>query len=762
VLTDVLGPPGSCAAYVLIAVDLVLSHWPASRASALPFLESPELLSMDVERAARDLIAGSSKFTAAGLFGLGEQPCEPKGEVSSAELRNRTSHGMRLSELIDEFVASSSPEVGRQLVDALSAAATRLGPHSAQHTFVAPPFMVRHALNRADMSNRKNVEITKQDGTQILVFRYVSPSDEEDHLSALHAERAAETQNQNIRLGLSEVLRSSARLEPGQLEFAVQWAREPKRHPGAGATPIKDAVNDERMAALTVAMLLMRDAQGDLREKNADWARACFDAVLREPDRDGVLQIREGLVFNPLATSFAGCLFALQFQITRADIKCVLMVAARGIHEAAHGLGSAIDAVLEIDPRVVKSLIRCALHGCTSSHRRWNSTPEKEAELKAGQNKLAKQAVDVELQWLAGTGAEPVWPMPPHKEPRTRSGILLSKLPAVDEKIITMEEALSSNRDDEPEILLNLFDNEDEIEAPWFNSQAAALWLRQLSSTHAKRLPWLAEMIEAYIPWTMVANGSELISGEEANDAPREWNQAFFDLLVRVLPEEDLPKALSWISSLFKMGDQNFFDLTVILTRALDENYFGPAGHPSVAVAVGIREALADHLVTTWGWRRAQGKKDSFSERHLGHAVSGMFFNTRGFGTLPSQCYLKAQHIDRLGDFLPVLNKLVVAGPSLKVADVLLNLLAVSPRAEHLPLLAAACHRWLEVFAGFPIFWVDFDMGNRWCKVVLSAIGSNDRPLDPSLADDLTHLVAELIALGVAEAARLETALGGP
>lgn len=761
VLADVLGPPGSCAAYVLIAVDLVLSHWPASRASALPFLESPELLSMDVERATRDWINGSTKLNAAGLFGLGELPSEPRGEVSSAELRNRPSHGTRLSELIDEFVASSSPEEVRQLGDALSAAATRLGPHSAQHTFADPPFMVRHALNRADMSNRKDVEVTQQDGTKILMPHYVPPAEEEEHLSALRAVQAAENQNQNIRLTLGEVLRSSAQLGPGQLELAIQWAREPERHPGAGAFPIKDAVTDDRMAALTVAMLVVRDAPADLREKNTEWARGCFDAVLREPDRDGVLQIRDGLGFNPLATSFAGRLFALRFQAASTDIESVLIVAAHGVHEAAHGLGSAINAVMEIDPRAVKSLIRCALHGCTSSRRRWNIKPEEEAELKAEQDRLAKQAVDAELQWLAGTGTEPGWPMPPHKEPRTRSGIRLPKLPAVDEKIVTMEEALSSDGDDELEIPLSLFDNEDEIGPPWFNSQAAALWLRQLSNTPAEQLPWLAEMVEAYIPWTMAANGAELSQGEEASDAPREWNQVFFDVLVRVLPHEDLPKALSWISSLFKLGDQNFFDLTAILTGALDENYFGPARRPSAAVAVGIREALANHLVATWGWRRAQGRKDSFSELHLGQAVSGMFFNTRGFGTMPSRCYLKAQHIDQLGDFLPVLNKLAVAGPSIKVADVLLNLLAVSPRAEHLPLLAAACRRWLEAFAGFPVFWVDFGMGNRWCNVVQAVIGSDHSQRGPSLNAELTYLVAELIALGVAEAPRLETALGG-
>lgn len=750
VLADVLGPPGSCAAYVLIAVDLVLSHWPASRASALPFLTSPELLSMDVERAALDLAMGSAPFDTARLFGLGELPREPKGEVSSAELRNRPSYGVRLSDLIDVFVASSSPEEGQQLIDALSAAASRLGPCSVQHTFADPAFMVRHALNRADMSNRKDVEVTRHDGTKVLVRSYVPPADEEAHLSALRAARAAENQSLGMRLSLSEVLRSSGRLEPEQLEFAVQWARKPERDPSAGATPIKDAVNDERMAALTVALLVMRDAEVGLREANAEWARACFNALLREPDRDGVLQVRQGLGFNPLATSFAGRLFALRFQATPEDIEPVLMVAARGIHEAAHGLGSAINAVMEADPRVVKSLVRCALHGCTSPRRRWNIKPEKEAELNAKQEELAKQAVDAELQWLAGAGTEPGWPMPPLREPRSRSGIRIPNLPAVDEKIIPMAE-----------IPLDLLDDDDDIDPPWFSSQAAALWLRQLNGASVEQLPWLVEMVEAYIPWTMVANGAELGQGEEASDTPGEWNQVFFDVLARTLPPDDLPKALSWIGFLFKLGDHNFFDLTAILTGALDENYFGPACRPSAAVAVGIREALASHLITTWGWRRAQGKKDSFSEVHLGQAVAGMFFNTRGFGTMPSQCYLKAQHIDRLGDFLPVLHKLVAAGPSFNVADVWLNLLAVAPRAEHLPLLAASCRRWLEAFAGFPVFWVDFGVGDRWCKVVQAAIGSDGTPLDPSVAADLSHQVAELVALGVSEALRLETALAG-
>lgn len=760
VLADVLGPPGSCAAYVLVAVDLVLSHWPASRDSALPFLSSPELLCMDVERAARDQIAPGELFDVSQAFGLGELAPEPQGEVSTADLRRRPSRRARLSALIDEFMSSAGPENSQQLVDALSAAATRLGPYSAHHALANPPFMVRHALNLADRANWNDVEATCQDGTKVVERRYVSPADEEAHLSGLRAARAVENQNLNMRLGLNQILRSSTRLSPDQLQGAIQWARMPERDPSTAATSADDAVKDERMAALTVALLVMRDAEADLREPNAEWARACFDAVLSDPKPDGVLQVREGLNYNPLATSFAGRLFALRFRCTPADIESVLTVAARGVHEVAQGLSAAIDAVVAADPRVVKSLIRCALHGCTSPRRRWNTKPEVEAELKVERDKLVQQAVDGELQWLAGAAAEPGWPMPPRREPHPRAGFRLPMPPAATEKIVTLEEALSPPEQDEPAVSIDLFDDERDIDPPWFSPQSAALWLKQLSGTPVDGLPWLSEMVEAYMPWTMTANGAEMTDGGEASDAPGEWNQVFFDFLARTLPHDDLQKTLALISSMFKLGDQNFFDLTSIFTRALDENYFGDARRPSTAVAVAIREALADHLITTWGWRRAQGKKDSFNERYLSMAVAGMFFNNRSI-MAPSNCYLKALHIDRLGDFLPVLQKLVAAGPSYKVAEVLLNLLAVSPRTEHLPLLALACRRWLEAFAGFPIFWVDFGMGDRWCKVVRAAVDSDNSPFDPTLSADLTHLVAELVALGVAEAPRLETALAG-
>ncbi len=52
VLADVLGPANAPAAYLLVAVDLLLSHWPKSRAAAIPFLGARTSLYRSSEDAA--------------------------------------------------------------------------------------------------------------------------------------------------------------------------------------------------------------------------------------------------------------------------------------------------------------------------------------------------------------------------------------------------------------------------------------------------------------------------------------------------------------------------------------------------------------------------------------------------------------------------------------------------------------------------------------------------------------------------------------
>ena len=60
VLEDVLGPDNSSLAFVLVAIDLTLSHWREAREFAWPLVGTPEILHYDDARHTRDIVGGAS------------------------------------------------------------------------------------------------------------------------------------------------------------------------------------------------------------------------------------------------------------------------------------------------------------------------------------------------------------------------------------------------------------------------------------------------------------------------------------------------------------------------------------------------------------------------------------------------------------------------------------------------------------------------------------------------------------------------------
>lgn len=64
VIDDVLGPEGSPAAYLLVAVDVMLSHCQKMRECLWPFAASAELLALDRQRFAYDTVNGNGFHTA--------------------------------------------------------------------------------------------------------------------------------------------------------------------------------------------------------------------------------------------------------------------------------------------------------------------------------------------------------------------------------------------------------------------------------------------------------------------------------------------------------------------------------------------------------------------------------------------------------------------------------------------------------------------------------------------------------------------------
>ncbi|MDI6739234.1 MAG: hypothetical protein QME74_02605, partial [Candidatus Edwardsbacteria bacterium] len=140
VFPDVLGPPGSPAAYLLVAVDLLLSHLPKSLEAAVPFLACPELLCIDRERQVYD------NFRYPDIFGLRALEREPVGVVSLESLKKRPSRQHILEKLLGQYAIYGPVELRETLTALLRQAAARLGPPDKLSNLRDPALMAVHAL----------------------------------------------------------------------------------------------------------------------------------------------------------------------------------------------------------------------------------------------------------------------------------------------------------------------------------------------------------------------------------------------------------------------------------------------------------------------------------------------------------------------------------------------------------------------------------------------------------------------------------------
>src|SRR5947199_9892186 len=86
VIAEVIGTANPPAAYLLVVVDLLLSHLPKSRVAAIPFLACPELLCLDRHRTINDGMG-------IDLSGLKALQKEPVGAATLASLKSRPSRG---------------------------------------------------------------------------------------------------------------------------------------------------------------------------------------------------------------------------------------------------------------------------------------------------------------------------------------------------------------------------------------------------------------------------------------------------------------------------------------------------------------------------------------------------------------------------------------------------------------------------------------------------------------------------------------------
>lgn len=725
VLSDVLGPAGSPAAYLLIAVDLILSHWPKSRDSAIPFLASPELLSLDRERQLHD------GFEYPDIFGLKALQKEPSGTASLADLKKRSSRKVSLEYPLGNIAVHGPAATREQLVGLLRQVAERLGPPEPKSTMRDPRLMVVSALNLLDLANWKDATVTLRDGSTSSVSQYVSPEAERKHLEALQAESAPKNVDTNMQLALNTALDDPSRSSPEFAAAAVKWAQSTSDSQGS-----LDEVRMRDQAIVGAAMIAMRDGDAELRASKSEWARGIFATVLGA-ETDTAPRFCDGLRFNSVAMALVGAVHMARESARPEQIQGILQVAAHGDPAAAHGLGPVADVLASIDERLMRAVLRCAFASCIQRRRNRDVTDEERSSDRDQRRQKLDAAVDAEMAWLGGSRAEPEWPAFPDEEVRRRRHLRLLGCAA---------ESLESSKRPRDE---------------YVDHQAAALWLRGANRLgDVSKHPWLLDIVRVYGPWTMAANGAGLDRNEDIDNPPREWNDAYFDLLARALAGLSIREIERLaLEPLISLPDEPFFDAVTDFVRSVDAVYFGEHGITEAA-AVAVRAKLAERLMESSGWRWTVTKPSPSIERHIGSAIATLFFNEHGF-VLPTKCYLLPPGIDRLPPFLPVLKQLALSGPSLSVAVFVMNLLEVSPRPVHLPFVVAAAKAWVDSYPDDTQFWIGYGIGRRVCLWMESVFGQDGALLGEGkqLRVEVERIIAALVRVGVVEARRLEQSL---
>lgn len=712
VITDVLGPNGSSAAYLLVAIDLLLSNWPKSRDLLVPFMASPELLAIERGRAAHEHFGTMAPDIAQ----------EPAGKVRIVDLQTKPSRGIALESFLPGYLLND--DASRRARALLNDAVVRIGDYAEHSDFGDPAFMGVHALNMLDADNWIAVGEHRE---------YRPPPAETEHLARLDKYHRRYSRSTEIELKVQHALHDPAHGTAAVAREAVEFAN--------GELPDdsdSDALRSRSTHLAATAMLVARDGDDTLLDEHEEWVRKIVVLTLSR-EGDNFHTSGSMLAYNPQALSVLALIHLWRRRGLNTDRDTLVRAAVRQDRCAVPAFSAATDVIAETDPRLLKSAARVAFATSRWRYSPWNEDKAEAAKYEREKANSDHIAVEAETTWLDG-GSEPAWPTFPKEEPRLRQR---TRIYSPHSTVTHEPEGTEDSR-------------EKSGASIHVDSQAAALWLGLLSDKNPAH-EWHPEIVSAYAVWSAMMNGYGYPLDVEVDRKPMEWNNVFYVLVANELMNASNDRFDELLALTEGLPDRSFGHVSEIVLHAADVCYFNDASRSSQRI-VELRRRLVARTLNLRYWNRALRPGDLSVDRDTGGLVAKLLLNTHNpFGGTTS--YLVPAVFDRIDPILDVIRPLVESGPTSFIALCTMNLLLVAPRARHLDFVLYATESWLKRLPTDAGMWVELGIGRQlvdWMNI--AAIE------DPSLLEHshpmrnrIDTLIGQLVRLGVPGSYELES-----
>ena len=729
VVADITADPTMSSAVLLVAVDVVLSHWPKSSDAAIPLVACPELLCIEMGRPVRENIEFPD------FLGLKALQKEPIGLAALGSLKGRVSRKVSLYDLLSKFTFGPTDD-NAKVRALLLHAVQRLGPPDKNSHLGDPRMMALHALNIIDRQNWIEVKSAAADGTEQMFLQYKAPEAEAKQLEPIREEAAPRLEESGLRFAILNELYANRKSTAEFLTKAIAWA---ERHAAIFDNRPEFDWNGKYLAdveaVVTTATLLARDGTPEQLAEYGSWARGIFRRA-HEGASDAVFLMRAGLRFNPPAIAFVGQTLLMQRDSQKDDARRLLEFAAAQGYASAHGFGAVLPLLQQTYARLVPAILRCVFTAALKPDEPWKIADEEKEKNKALYQKRILDRISEELLWLEGPNSDPAWPDFPAREARSRNQW---KHMAEDHEAAGADHEVTKTRVD---------------------YQSAALWLKHTRPIFdLESQPWLVTVVTAYAEWTREANGFGAEKEERFDNRPRDWNEVYFELAAKCVSRISTDALNKSLLELFAgLPDESFCECLQPFLLSADVAFFEKKAL-SVAELIQIRAFLINQLYGTrvFGWNK--DRDEASVEMHLAPALATLCFNNYNSLT-GSKCYLPASFVPGVDDFLPLLEEFVGQCRSPFLALMYLNFMEVAPRAEELPFVAGCTEKWLERFPESNRFWDEWEVGRRISSVFIAIFQASPQAFEQrDMRSRIDKILGQLVELGVAQAHEMEKLL---